>query len=60
MNTNIESIISFVTAQMDGEAARADMRQQCMELPPDMQRDLQEHFKGKPAVGLIQQKENTR
>lgn len=44
----------------DGEAARADMRQQCMELPPDMQRDLLEHFQGKPAVGLIQQKENTR
>ena len=29
----------------DGEAARAEMRQQCLELPPHLQRDLLEHFK---------------
>lgn len=31
----------------DGEAARADMRQQCLELPPRLQADLLEHFQGK-------------
>ena len=32
----------------DGEAARAEMRQRCLELPPRLQTDLLEHFQGKP------------
>ena len=31
----------------DSEVARAEMRQQCLELPPHLQRDLLEHFTGK-------------
>ena len=30
----------------DGEAAREEMRQQCMELPPHLQADLLHHFLG--------------
>lgn len=33
----------------DGEQARAEMRQQCLELPPHLQADLLDHFNGKPA-----------
>jgi hypothetical protein len=33
----------------DNEAARADMRRQCLELPPHLQADLLDHFNGKPA-----------
>lgn len=33
----------------DGEAARADMRRDCLELPPHLQADLLDHFNGKPA-----------
>lgn len=33
----------------DGEAARADMRQQCLELSPHLQADLLNHLNGKPA-----------
>ena len=32
----------------DGEAARQEMRQQCLELPPHLQADLLQHFQGKP------------
>jgi hypothetical protein len=31
----------------DNEAAREDMRQQCLELPPRLQADLLEHFTGR-------------
>ncbi len=31
----------------DSEAAREDMRQQCLELPPRLQADLLEHFTGR-------------
>ena len=31
----------------DSEAAREDMRQQCLELPPHLQADLLEHFTGR-------------
>ena len=31
----------------DSEAARAEMRQQCRELPPHLQRDLLEHFESR-------------
>jgi hypothetical protein len=33
----------------DSEAAREDMRQQCLELPPHLQADLLEHFTGRRA-----------
>ena len=33
----------------DGDAARADMRRECLELPPHLQADLLEHFQGIPA-----------
>ena len=33
----------------DGELARQEMRQQCLELPPDLQADLLDHFQRKPA-----------
>jgi len=33
----------------DSDQARADMRQQCMELSPAMQQDLLDHFQNKPA-----------
>lgn len=31
----------------DGPAAREQMRRECLELPPHLQRDLLDHFKGK-------------
>jgi hypothetical protein len=31
----------------DGEAAREEMRQQCLALPPELQLDLLDHFKGR-------------
>jgi hypothetical protein len=31
----------------DGEAAREEMRQQCLEVPPELQLDLLDHFKGR-------------
>ncbi|MBL8339522.1 MAG: hypothetical protein JNM97_22340 [Rhodoferax sp.] len=31
----------------DNDAARQDMREQCLELPPHLQADLLEHFTGK-------------
>ena len=33
----------------DSEAARQEMRQQCLGLPPHLQSDLLEHFQGKAA-----------
>lgn len=45
----IEAAMKVCDKHGDGEAARADMRQQCMELPPHLQQDLLEHFQGKPA-----------
>ena len=32
----------------DGEQARQEMRQQCLELPPHLQADLLDHFNGRP------------
>lgn len=47
--------VSLIAAAMrrcdqfnDGADARAEMRQQCLELPPHLQADLLEHFQGKP------------
>lgn len=34
----------------DNEAARAEMRRDCLELPPRLQADLLSHFTGKPAT----------
>ena len=43
----IEAAMKVCDHHGDGEAARADMRQQCMELPPHLQADLLAHFQGK-------------
>ena len=43
----IEAAMKVCDHHGDGEAARADMRQQCLELPPHLQADLLEHFQGK-------------
>ena len=32
----------------DSEAARKEMRQDCLRLPPHLQKDLLDHFTGKP------------
>lgn len=32
----------------DSEAAREEMRQDCLKLPPHLQQDLLDHFTGKP------------
>ena len=45
----IEAAMKVCDRHGDGEAARQEMRQQCLELPPHLQSDLLEHFKGKPA-----------
>ena len=34
----------------DSEAAREEMRQQCLELPPQLQADLLDHFTRKPRL----------
>ena len=34
----------------DSDQARAEMRQQCQELPPHLQSDLLDHFLGKPVL----------
>lgn len=44
----IEAAMKVCDRHGDGETARADMRQQCMELSPAMQADLLDHFSGKP------------
>lgn len=44
----IEAAMKVCDRHGDGEAARAEMRQQCLELPPRLQADLLEHFRGKP------------
>lgn len=44
----IDAAMKVCDKHGDGEAARADMRQQCMELPPHLQADLLEHFNCKP------------
>lgn len=46
--TLIEAAMKVCERHGDGEAARADMRHQCLELPPHLQADLLEHFQGKP------------
>jgi hypothetical protein len=42
----IEAAMKVCDRHGDGEAARQEMRQQCLELPPHLQSDLLEHFKG--------------
>jgi hypothetical protein len=37
----------------DSEAAREEMRQQCLELPPHLQADLLEHFTGRHPEGPL-------
>lgn len=44
----IEAAMKVCDRHGDGEVARQEMRQQCLELPPNLQADLLEHFKGKP------------
>lgn len=44
----IEAAMKVCDRHGDGEQARADMRQQCLELSPAMQLDLLQHFQGKP------------
>lgn len=45
----IEAAMKVCDRHGDGDAARADMRQQCLELSPAMQADLLDHFNSKPA-----------
>jgi hypothetical protein len=42
----IEAAMHVCDQHGDSDQARADMRQQCMELPPALQADLLAHFKG--------------
>lgn len=44
----IEAAMKVCDRHGDGEAAREQMRQQCLELSPAMQLDLLQHFQGKP------------
>lgn len=44
----IEAAMKVCDQHGDGDAARQEMRQQCLELPPHLQADLLEHFQGKP------------
>ncbi|ABD70547.1 hypothetical protein Rfer_2835 [Rhodoferax ferrireducens T118] len=43
----IEAAMKVCDGHGDGETARAQMRQQCIELPPHLQADLLQHFLGK-------------
>jgi len=45
----IEAAMNVCDRHGDCEAARQEMRQQCMELPPHLQADLLQHFQGKAA-----------
>ena len=45
----IEAAMKVCDRHGDGDAARADMRQQCLELSPAVQADLLDHFNGKLA-----------
>lgn len=45
----IEAAMKVCDRHGDGQAARAEMHQQCLELPAHLQADLLEHFQGKPA-----------
>jgi len=44
----IEAAMRVCDKHGDGEFARQEMRQQCLELPPQLQLDLLQHFQGKP------------
>lgn len=46
----IEAAMKICDQHGDDEAARAEMRQQCMELPAHLQQDLLDHFCGKPRI----------
>lgn len=41
----IEAAMRVCNAHGDNEAARTEMRQQCMDLPPELQADLLDHFR---------------
>jgi hypothetical protein len=45
-NDLIEAAMKVCDQHGDGEAARAEMRQQCLELSPRLQTDLLHHFNG--------------
>jgi len=45
----IEAAMKVCDRHGDGEAARTEMRRDCLELPPHLQADLLEHFQGKPS-----------
>lgn len=47
--TLIEAAMKVCDKHGDGEQARADMRRECLELPPHLQADLLDHFEGRPA-----------
>jgi hypothetical protein len=47
-NDLIEAAMKRCDQFNDSDQARAEMRQQCMELSPAMQADLLDHFNGKP------------
>jgi hypothetical protein len=42
----VEAAMKVCERHGDGEAARQEMREQCLELPPHLQADLLEHFLG--------------
>lgn len=48
-NDRPEAAMKVCDRHGDGEAAREQMRQQCLELSPAMQLDLLQHFQGTPA-----------
>ena len=41
----------------DNEAAREEMRQDCLKLPPHLQQDLLRHFNDRPAAASAQRRE---
>jgi hypothetical protein len=45
-NDLIEAAMKVCDQHGDSEAARAEMRKQCLELPPRLQTDLLHHFNG--------------
>lgn len=48
----IEAAMHVCDQHGDSEQARAEMRQQCLELPPRLQADLLDHFQGNRPASL--------
>jgi hypothetical protein len=46
----LRAAMNVCDQHVDQESARAEMRQQCMELPPHLQKDLLDHFLGKSRI----------